>query len=183
MLQSSLLTLITRLLYYVALWSVSCSNFIFIIGEMFSDSSSCVGFWELFGFLPLFFFSRNLSLYGRALIKILITCQKLSILAPWSHHCMSMSRFVEILFSFFFVFGVFSKFLIHVYIFNMRKLIHGLFHSSLHHSEILFWVDWFCFGLILDIFHFFDWAMLALLAFNAVVNTGSRLWRFAEEMW
>ena len=60
-------------------------------------------------------------------------------------------------------------------------LIHDLFDPPLHHAEVLLGVDVLGLGLVLHVVDLPDVALILLVAFEAVVDTGGGTGRLVEE--
>ena len=101
---------------------------------------------------------------------------------------MQMSRLINIsifLFSVFFGFGRFGAGAITICFSAVHGLIsfvffHDFLDSSLHHSEVLLGVDMFGLGFVLHVVNLSNVALLFLIAFEAVVDTGGRAWWLIE---
>lgn len=93
-----------------------------------------------------------------------------------------MSRFIDILLRFLLAsfFCVLSRLLRRLSDFCLAGkliapiLLHNFLNASLHHPEVLFGVYVFGFGLVLQVFYFFDVSLLLLVTFKAVVDAGGR---------
>lgn len=93
-----------------------------------------------------------------------------------------MSGFVEIFF--FILFKILILFFfVHINVLILGKFAHNFFYTSFHHAKILFWIDWFCFRLILNILNLFYWSMFTWLTFDTIVDAGCWLWWLTEKIW
>ena len=153
-----------------------------------SDSSFLVFDWmgsvfscfSLLGFLPRFFFSRNLYSTGRANYNYILTCKEFSIFSSGTRSSMFVSWFMHVFFPLGFRLGR---------VFTFPNLFHPFFYSPLHHSEILlgiYMLDNFCLGLCRNIGNLFYVRILRLLALNTGIKTIAgprRFIRHREEEW
>ena len=134
----------------------------FLVLDWTGSAFSC---FSLLGFLPRFFFSRNLYSTGRANYYYILTCKEFSIFSSGARGSVFVSWFMHV----FFPLGVRLG-----RVLAFQNLFHPLFYSPLHHSEILlgiYMLDHFCFRLGSHEGHLFDVRILRLLALYTRVET------------
>lgn len=153
-----------------------------------SDSSFLVFDWmgsafycfSLLGFLPRFFFSRNLYSTGRANYNYILTCKEFSIFSSGTRSSVFVSWFMHVFFPLGFRLG---------WVLPFQNLFHPFFYSPLHHSEILlgiYMLDNFCLRLCCNIRDLFYVRILGLLALNTRIETIAgprRFIRHWKEKW